>query len=345
MLCSLPEQQKKRENYATDLEQFHDMVRQMEEHKSGLEQQVKDRTEQLADTNNRLDKMTTYIDNLKQTVKEQEFSVDDIYKLEGEIKGLCEASDRAHALLDQQRKALFVSEQELMKVCNTLDAMTDTYNSRVAELQLVPQLSAKFASLTARLDKDQLLADDQARIFGVDLVGTSKPVSVQSKKEFVQINSVNNATFNDVVDELNRVDDARTEAEAKLKIVQDKTVKCDRTLESEEETHQAKRTIRQREVENMENKSKSLQNPVALEEQMAAYERKCAELEAQRQECHEKGVAQYNAVLDEVSRACEAMADHDAYFRQRVDELHKFWQDQVEKVPAIQVPRQNTGES
>lgn len=315
------------------------MVRQMQQHKSDLEQKVKDKTTELADTNKKLDKMTTYIDNLKQTIKEQEFSVDDIHKLESELKGLSEASDRAHAILDQQRKALLQSEKELMGVCNNLDAMTDNYNSRVAELQLVPELTTKFGSLTARLDKEQLQETDQKRILGVDLVGTAQPVTLQSKKEFVEMNSVNKATYNDLVDELNRDEGARAEAEAELKIVQDKKAKCDQTLESEEETHRAKMTIRQREVENMEAKSKSLQNPVALEEQMAAYDRQCSELEALRQERYEEGVAKYQAVLDEVSKACQAMADHDAYMQQRVSDLHAFWQDQVAQVKTVVLPR------
>ena len=320
------------------------MVRQMDEHKSELEQTVKDRTDQLATTNKKLDKMTTYIDNLKQTIKEQEFSVDEIHKLESEIKGLSESGDRAHALLDQQRKALLASEQELIKVGNKLDAMTDNYNARVAELQLVPELSSTFSSLTARLDKDQLLANDLVSIHGVDIAGISNPVCLQSKKEFVEINSVNKVTFNDLLDKLNRSEDARSEAEAKLKIMQDKKVKYDQTLESEEETHQAKWTIRHREVQNMENKSKSLQNPIALEEQMAAYERNCAELEAQRQERRDEGIAQYDTVLDEVSRACQTMADHDAYFRLRVDELHNLWQEQLTNVREVKIPRQSTKE-
>ena len=40
---SLPTLAQKREDYATDLEQFHDLNRQMDEHKGALENKVKER--------------------------------------------------------------------------------------------------------------------------------------------------------------------------------------------------------------------------------------------------------------------------------------------------------------
>lgn len=336
--CSLPAYAQKRESYATDLEQFHDIVRQMDEHKSQLEQKVKERTTELAETNNKLDKMTTYINDLKQTIKEQEFSVDDIHKMESELKGLSEASDRAHAALDQLRKMLLASEKELVSVSNNLDTATANYNARVSALQLVPEVGAKFGPTKARLDKDQLLTNDQSRILGVDLIGTVQPLALSSKDEFADKNGRDNETYNDQVDQMNRGDDACKEAEAKLKIVQDKKAKCDHTMESEEKTLQAKLTVRKREVEAMENKVASLQDPVALEEQMAAYERQCAELEALRAQHEEENGAKHRAVLDEICGACQLMADHDAHVRRRANELNEFWREQVAQTKDVVVP-------
>jgi len=339
VLRSLGSYAEKRESYATDLEQFHDLIRQMDEHKSQQEQKVKERTAELAETNSKLDRMTTYINELKQTIKEQEFSVDDIHKMESELKGLSEASDRAHAALDQQRKMLLASEKELVSVSNNLDSMTTSYNARVSALQLVPELSSTFAPFKAQLDKEKLLETNQTRIVGVDLIGTVQSAVRSTKDEFAATNRHDETTYNELVDQLNRSEDACKEAQAKVKIVEDKKAKCDHTMESEEETLQKKLTVRKREVETMENKVAALQDPVALEEQMAAYERQCAELEALRVEHEEENVAKYQAVLDEVSRACQAMADHDAYVRQRVSDLDEFWREQQEgATPDIVVP-------
>jgi len=331
--------EKKRENYATDLEQFQDMVRQMDEHKSGLEQKVQERTEALATTNNKLDKMTTYINELKQTISEQEFSVDDIHKLESELKGLSEASDRAHSSLDQQRRMLLASQEELVGVSNNLDAMVSEYNARVAAKQLVPGMSSKFGPSTkARLDKEKLSQPDQKQILGVDLVTTVQPMTLSVKEEFAEQNSRDTETHNDLVDQLNRGEDARNETEAKVKIVRDKIAKCEQTLDSEDQTAQKKLSVRNREVKTIENKTASLLDSVALEETMAAYERQCAELEALRQEREEVSVAKYQAVLDEISSACQLMADHDQYVRTRVDELNQFWNDQAAQINDIVVP-------
>ena len=49
-LFSLEEYTKKRDGYATDLEQFHDLIQQMDEHVSALKQKKKDRAHELEET-------------------------------------------------------------------------------------------------------------------------------------------------------------------------------------------------------------------------------------------------------------------------------------------------------
>lgn len=310
----------------------------MDEHKKGLEIKVIERTTELAQTNKKLDKMTTYIDELKQTIKEQEFSVHDIHKMESELKGLLEASDRAHAALDQQQTLLNESEKELINVTNKLDILATNFNTCVSSLQLVPELNSKFSSFKVILNKEKLLETDQNQILGIDLVETVQPVVLSSKQEFAKLNVRDEKVFNEFVDKLNRSEDACNEVEAKLRITQEKHAKCECTIDSEEKTQQAKLAVRKREVESMESKVASLQDPVALEEQMAAYERQCAELEALRIEHEAENVAKYQAVLGEINSACHAMEEHDTYVRQRLSELHEYWREQMAETVEIVAP-------
>jgi SMC interacting uncharacterized protein involved in chromosome segregation len=310
----------------------------MDEHKSALEQKVKERTTELAENNGKLDKMTTHINELKQAIKEQEFSVDDIHKMESELKGLSEASDRAFAIRDQKRKMLLASEKELVTVCNDLDSMTADYNGKIAELQLVPDLGSNFAKMKAEVDKSKLLESDQSQMLGVDLVGTVQQIAFSSKQDYLDKVDRAKAQYQDFLDQMNHADDACKEANAKLKIAEDKKSKCEQTLESERKTLEAKLAVREREVQAMETKIAALQDPVALEEQMAAFERQCAELEALRIEHQEENIGKHRAVLAEVNSACQLMADHDAYLRQSVAEVNAYWRQKIAQIGDIVVP-------
>ena len=62
----------------------------------------------------------------------------------------------------------------------------------------------------------------------------------------------------DLLDKMNRSQDALEETESKLKIVQDKNAKIEQSIESETKAQQAKLAVRQRQVEELEAKAASL---------------------------------------------------------------------------------------
>ena len=310
----------------------------MDGQKTAFEQKVKERTAELAKTNEKLEKMNAHVDNLKRMIETQELSVDDIHTMESELKGLGEATDRAVALRDQRRKTLLASEKELLAVCNHLEAILVDYNTKVSELELIPRLGSDLKGMKATLRKEHLLAEDQSKIFGVCLETTVRPSVESFKTKFVAEVEQTKANYQDSLDMMENTSDACSAAQSKLKIVQDKTAKCEKTLEDEQEAHSAKLAVRQREVEAMENKVAARRDPVALEEQMAAYERQCAELEALRLEHQEENVARKKAVQDEIEQACDLMVEHEAYFEHKVREVEEYWQKKEANIRTIKAP-------
>jgi SMC interacting uncharacterized protein involved in chromosome segregation len=273
--------------------------------------------------------MTTHINELQQTIKEQEFSVDDIHKLESELKGLSKANDRAHAVRDEMRKMLPASVEVLVAVCNDLDHVTAGYNGKIAELQLVPDLGSKFAKMKAAVHKEALLEPNQSRILGVDLVGTVRQIAFASIDEYLKKNDEAKAQYQDFLDRMNRAEDAYKEGNAKFKIVDDKKSRCEQTLDSERKTLEDKlAAVRQNEVEAMEKN--------AYEEQMAAYERQYAELTALRIKNEKENIVRYKTVAGEVSSACQLMEDHHA-------RIVAYWQTITEENGDIVAPT-NTGD-
>jgi SMC interacting uncharacterized protein involved in chromosome segregation len=132
-----------------------------------------------------LEQTTKHINELKQTIKEHEFSVDDIHTLESELKDLSEANDKAHVLLDELRKMFLASEEELDAVCDKLDSVTADYNDKIAKLQLVPNLGSNFAGMKAKVHNKELFKPKQSWILGVDLAGAVQQVAFSSKNKYI----------------------------------------------------------------------------------------------------------------------------------------------------------------
>jgi kinetochore protein NDC80 len=311
----------------------------MDEHKAALEQKVKERSAELQETNGRLNKMTAHVEELKRTIESQELSVDDVETMESDLKGLSEALDRSIALRDQRRKTLSLSESELLVACNNLELTIVEYNAKLLDLQLVPRgLGSGLANLKATLHKDSLLESDQSKIVGVDWLRTVRPTVEKVRTNFTKEVEEAKSAIQDALDKVESSNDALTAAQGKLQIFQDKLVKCEKTLESERETHCAKFAVRQREVEAMERKVAVRRDPVALEEQMAAYERQCAELEALRLEHEENSVTKKRAAQNEIQQACTLFVESELYFERKLRELGEYWQAKQSKMSKIKVP-------
>ena len=335
---SLPEYKKKRESHATDVEQFHDLYEKMVDQKTQFEQKVHERMVELAQVNEKLEKMTTHINELKQSINEQEFSVEDIYKMESELNGLNEATDRAVQLRDQKRKALISTEAELAMICNDLDTKISEFSGKIAELRLVPELGSKFSNVRVVFNKEMLSQTDLTQTIGVDILNQIQPTAKSSKHEYISKVEQSKMQLQHLVDQTNHLDDASKEGDAKLKIAGDKMSKSEQTLETERKTQEATLAVREREVKAMETKIASLQDPVALEEQMAAYERQCSELEALRREREENNMSQKRSVILEINHACQLMEEHDAYLVTQISKMKQYWNEQCMGIGEIVAP-------
>jgi SMC interacting uncharacterized protein involved in chromosome segregation len=310
----------------------------MVDHKKQFEQKVEERTLELAQVNEKLERITTHINELKHSISEQELSVDDLYKMEGELTGLTEASERADTLRDQKRQSLFTCEAELAAVCNDLDVKVGEFTGKIASLRLVPDLGSKFSNIQVSVKKDKLMQTDLNQTIGVDLTNYVQPTANSSKNEYASKVIQSNNQYQHIIDQTHHLDDSCKEADAKLKIIGDKMSKSEQTLENERKTQDAMLAVREREVEALEKKIASLQDPVALEEQMAAYERQCSELEALRREREENNMSQKRTVLIEINNACQLMEDHDVYLNKQLAEVKKYWNDQTTAIGEIVIP-------
>ena len=329
----------KRQNYETDLEQFHDLIQQMDQHVATLVQKKDDKTTKLSETNEKLAKLTERVEKLKDNLNKQDLSLEDVQKMKSEQKGVEEATERALALRDQRRSTLWEMESELEKIWGTVETLVSDYNSNHGELGLLPLVSSKGVDMRAILNKEGAQASDPTKLLAIDLPGVIQPTLSSLREEYSDLATEYKEKYQKALDNLEKSEEAFTEAMEKQRIVEGKIDKCEETMEAEREAHEAKLGVRMREVESMETKVASLRDPVALEEQMTQFERQCAELEAMRQQYEEDNLARKKAVCDEIEHACAAMEEYDQFCLQKVAEVRDYRDDKRAGYGALEVPR------
>lgn len=316
---------KKRDDYATDLGQFHDLIRQLDDHIAALNSKVTERSSQLEETNTKLEKMNGHITNLKATLEKQAVSVGDMYKLQSEVKGAEEAMARTEALKEKLRSSQWEHETQLADHFNHLESLISDFNAALAELALLPGMDERVSDMKVVLDKSQALQNDQMKLLGVDLESFVKPSLQQYKEEYVDHTVNAQQNYQATLDRLESCQVALSEAIETLQVIETNKSKREETLEQERDTLDAKLTVKLREVEMVESSVASIGDPVALEEQMAKYEGQCAKLEAMRLQQQEENLAKKKAVEDEIDAACQAVMSLEQLCKAKTAEVNQYW--------------------
>lgn len=201
-----------------DLEQFEDLVRQMDEHKEALEQKVKERTAELQAANEEVENMLSKIAVLKDRIQGQELSIDDVRQMESEQLRVKESLERAVALRQQYKEELWETEAELTKLLERLDAVVDDYNTKLSELLLVLDDATHAANFKMNVKKQHLASGDQNLLLGVDLYADVRPFLSRQKIEMSDQMTRMRRELQETLDNLDASEEAFTEALDKLKV-------------------------------------------------------------------------------------------------------------------------------
>lgn len=286
----------------------------MDDHKLALEKKGQEKSNELKKTNAQLEKMTAHVEEMKESLSNQELSVDDVHNMESEKKGLKEAVDRTVYVNNQHRSSLRVQEEDHDKINLDLDSIISNYNEKLTELIDLAEMSDELGDMKDYFSKEQLCRHEQRETFDVDTQSQVRRTIVLCQDEYVEKYFLVKEELHDELDKVERCEENLNVEKAKHGIVLDKKIKHEQTLESERDSMNVTLSIRQREVDSTESKINSLRDPVALEEQMAAYEGQCSELERLRIDHQEENLAKKKAVVAEIYSACQAMNELDEKF-------------------------------
>lgn len=206
--------EQKREEYATGLEQFQDLVRQMDEHHSALGVKVEERTVELSETQGELDRLTTRLENLRVSVNSQELSVTDVQKMQMEQARNKEALEKAQHNKKFQKEKLYLSKQELESAWDDLEGVVREYNEEAAELSRhMTNLWQWKMTVNKRAD-----TSDQAKLLGVDLTGDVKPMLDEMQQRNAQLLADARRDLELLLDDLEAGKESYTEAVDRKKV-------------------------------------------------------------------------------------------------------------------------------
>jgi len=322
----LLEQTQKRDDFITDLEQFHDLIRQMDDHIAALNLKVNERSEDLVATNDKLDKLNSITDGLKQKIEKQTATLGDLYKIQSELKGVEEAMGRALTLKEKLRSSSWESEEQLKALFTELEDLVSFFNATLAEVALLPRTDEqRIASLKIMLDKTKALEKDPSQLLGTNLENTVNPTLNEHKEMYLAQSTDASKAHQEALDKLDTSKERLVELQEKLQILEARKLRLEETIENERTTQEAKLAVRLREVEAIESSVASINNPLALEEQLVRYEQRCAELEAIRLTQQEENLANKKAVEKEIEIASLAIIELDAFCKAKTAEVSQYW--------------------
>lgn len=293
----------------------------MDHHVDTLSQKKNDRVHEMMKTNEKLQSTNFRVSELKNTIRLQKLSQEDVQKIKTETKGIVEALDRIAVLKDQRKKELWECQLENEQLWVELEDLVSVYSTSHHKLSSLKDLATPPPPKIMSFDKT---ATNAQATLGIDFKSTVPASLSECKQSFsMQLQDCKSA-YQEALDLLVRTDDHFSEALEAMKIVECKVDTCEATLNAERDAQNAKLTVRLREAESMESRVSSIRNPVALEEQMAGFACQCTELEALRIKYEEDNLCLKRDMCTEIDKAKVAIGEYDSFCQQQIMEILQF---------------------
>jgi len=327
----LPELKQRREDYATDLEKFYDLVKKLEEHKATLRKKVEERTAELVKREEGLQQITAQIDALKRQVQSQEFSVEDIRRMQKEKVRQEESIARAAGAKNEQNKALWEVSTELSQRVDQLRETVEKYNWKVMELHLSAERDSNQNKYELELHTDLAQVGDPAKIFnGVDIKGSVLPMVFSLKCDFAEKCANAKRDTLKLLDQKEQTEKATAHATDCVKELDVKSKECEQLHRQESAENEMVLSNRLKEVDAIETKVFSLRDPMAIEAAISKYTSQCEKLEKLRLNHHNEILSKKKAIQAELDLALRALAEQKEYIQNQLYDLEGHIQRQQE---------------
>jgi len=321
----LPQRQTRLEELATDIEKFHELVRQLNEQKAARTQKVAEQMTELHQKEKRLREKEDLVKNLQHVIENQELTVADVQELDAKHMQLKSKIDKVARVKKGNDEIALQNFADLKKSFAKLEALSYAgFNAAVGELGLMDKYGRK-QKTNIELNMDRAHEEkENGMLGGVDLKASIIPLlSTRKDDSTTQLSDLkvkmlkaqykiesSHVIVKETKDAMRVLEEQKQRGEDDLK-------KVTHELES---AHAAKL----QELKLVEEKIDALRNPVALEAAVSRCMRQCSELEAQRKRYQDENLMRKHAVLAEINDALRTCAEYKEYEDKTVKKVNRF---------------------
>jgi len=329
---AFPELEKRQEDLSSDLEKFHQLIEQLNDHKAALEKKVESRSAELERNQVDLSTIQEQVVELKAKVACQDLSAEDVRRMQGERARVEDGLEKALAFKQQYSKDLWEAETELTKVCDELEAAASVFNSKATELQLVPETAKHSQGKKFKIVVKKELAeesDTNLMLGNVDIKNEARPVIAQLKETMTGNMNVAKQELLNLLDQEEQAEEQLNEALSLATTLENRARRAEEQYTKEKEQLDATIAELVAETEEAETKTTQLRDPMALETAIARNQTRLNQLKALREEKLEAAAARKEAVHNEILKALNMCADHKDYIQMQLGELKSYGEEKL----------------
>lgn len=176
LYVSVDNAHEKQEEYATDIEKFLNLIQTLEDHKAELTNKVETLTMEKSTMEGEMADCAKNIQRLKDTIGSQELSQEDVRRMTREKDRLDVQIEKQNDILNGHLNALKEADEKWSACLQLLERTVQEYNSKAANLELIPETAkhAKGEKLEVILDQGSAAVGIVQLMGGVDVAGAAK---------------------------------------------------------------------------------------------------------------------------------------------------------------------------
>lgn len=310
----LPQRQTRLEELATDIEKFHELVRQLNEQKTARTQKVAEHTAELKQKEEQLQEKEANVNRLQNIIDTQDLSVGDVRELTVEHTQLQAEIDKVSRVKKGHDEETFKNYADLKKSFAKLEALSSAgFNAKVGKLDLMDEYGRK-PKTNIELYIDRAHEEKQSRMLGgVDLKSGVIPLLSARKDRGNKQLSESRVELLKATDTIESSHATATETTDAMKALEKQIQRAEGDFKRVTEEHESVYEVEVKELKLIEDKVDALRNPVSLEAAVTRCQRRCAELEAQRKRYQDENLMHKHAVLAEINNTLRTCAEYREY--------------------------------
>lgn len=316
----LPVHQTRLEELAKGLEDFHVLVETLNQHKKELTEKVKERQAELESKKEEIGKTEKRIQDLIETISNQEYSMEDVYQLERERAQLKESIAQTKTKSEEYESSIMNRQTELKRELERLERLVVPFNENIVELPMGENITTQIV-----VEKDLVHKNEQKILLGgADIKHEIISILNDLDEKYVDDTTSLKSKIYELMNEQVESEQEIGENEDCVEIISDKLRRVEENFMYEKQEHEDDIATLEKQIKAKEEKVETLRDPYAVETVMSKYHSQINDLSSLIKKHQEGNLARKQAVLAEYNHALRVCSEFKIYREKELSSLQKY---------------------